>query len=290
MPIKYIIEGNTVTKVEEISRDMVSLDGLLPGLTSYVPLELSPIPAGLKYIVISPKDGLDILCRVVVQVDPGYQRITYKDGPARTDEPRTSFRIPLPYNFFWFELNGSRMVTPTGENILWSPKNWGLMWGKEPFTTLEGTRAYPARLPNCWTNGTICFGSTNVNAALPLGQFIDTAINSFWTSEFNADLDRYWPYLTMTEWQDAGSENEEVWKDWGMWEADGEMTMKDKLNALIDRYSDNSPQWREAVPSSAREPIPALRITPTWYNLNEWLDDLNAEDYDRLRTILNARD
>jgi hypothetical protein len=295
MSVKYVIEGNTITQVEEVSRQMVSLDGLLPGLTSYVPLELSPMPDGLKYIIIEPKEGLELAARLIVQTDPGPQRINHMDARASHSGsvPSENWRISVPYGLFWFEVNGNRMVTPEGEEILWTPANWGYMWSKDPYTDLDNTMVWPAMFPNCWENGRVCFGSTTTQANLPLGQFINAAINNFWTSEFNNDLERNWPYDNMAEWEAATSENPDVWREWGMWENGRGMTLRDKLNLLIDRYDNRNGmrvEWRNAVPSSTLGEIPSIRITPTWFNLTEWLDDLNHEDYMRLVAAIEARE
>lgn len=295
MSVKYIIEGSTITKVEEVSTMMVSLDGLLPGLTSYVPLELSPMPNGVKYIIIEPLEGLELRARLLVQTEPGYQRINHMDARARDHGyvEAHNYRLSIPYGLFWFEINGNRMVTPDGEQILWAPRSWGYLWMNEPYVGLDETKVWPAMFPNCWENGRVCFGSTSTPANLPLGRFVDHAINNFWTSEFNDDLERNWPYPDMPSWEDASNANEHVWQDWAhIWENGHDMTVRAKLNLLRDRYDNRAPQveWRNAVPSSAQGPIPAARITPTWYNINEWLDDLNGEDYSRFVTVIRQRE
>jgi hypothetical protein len=293
MSVKYVIEGSTITQVEEVTRRMVSLDGLLPGLTSYVPLELSPMPTGLKYIIIEPKEGLELSARLIVQTEPGATRINHMAARARDTGhvPAQNYRIALPWGLFWFEVNGNRLVTPEGEEILWTPRSWGYMWSPEPYTTLDETKVWGGAFPNCWDNGRVCFGSTSTPANLPLGRFIDHAVNNFWTSEFNDDLDRRWPYPDMESWQAATEENEEVWREWPLWENGYGMVLRDKLNNLRDRYDNTAPQveWRDAVPSSAQGVIPDVRITPTWYNLNEWLNDLGAEDYTRLVAVIEER-
>ena len=293
MSIKYVIEGSTVKKVEEYVTNMVDLDGLLPGLTSYVPLELSPMPSGLKYIIIEPKQGLELAAHLIVQAPAGPQRINYIDGRARDHgyvEPR-NYRLSLPWGLFWFDIDGNRMVTPEGEQILWTPKMWGYMWSKDPYTTLDDTEVWPAMFPNCWTNGRVCFGTTSTPANLPLGAFVDHAVNNFWTSEFNNDLDRNWPYDSIQKWADDTAENPEAWREWGMW-SHNSTTVREKLSALSERYDASGArvEWREAIPSSAQGAIPAACLTPTWYNLNEWLDNLNPEDYARFARVVQERE
>lgn len=293
MTVKYIIEGNAITKVEEVSRQMVSLDGLIPGLTSYVPLELSPLPRNLKYIIIEPKEGLKLKARLLVQQDAGPVRINHMNARALDTGhiPAVNRRISVPWGIFWFELDGNRMVTPEGESLLWTPTSWGYMWSNQPYNGLD-TPIWPAHFPNCWENGRVCFGSTSTPANLPLGQFIDHAINNFWTSEFNNDLERNWPYPNMEEWEEATADNPDVWQEWSLWNDEGEYTLREKLNYLLERYDPDYPavDWRDAVPSSAQGTIPPARITPTFYNLNEWLDDLSAEDYQRMVAVIRSRE
>ena len=285
MVTKYVIEGNTIMEVQEATRSMGSLSDLLPRLTSYLPLELNPMPHDLAYIRIIPTQNMELSAQIIVQHTPKIQRINYKNGSASSNAENSSYQLALPYGYFWFDLNGNRIIDPTGEQIMWRPRNWGYLWGKEPFATLATTTVHGAYFPNCWGNGAVCFGTTSVTGNQPLGHFVDQAINTFWTSEFNRDLDARWPYSTMRQWQEASLADEDCWKDWSIWQNEGARSMEDRLNGL----NEGNTQWREAIPSSTSNAIPDLRITPTFANVDNWLDALDDNDRARLKEVLDAR-
>lgn len=278
---RYVIEGNVITKEEIVSSQMVTLEGLLPHLTSYIPVELAPIPDNCKYLMVKPLDNMGLSARILVTHDPMMQRINHKNGNAHSSRSPVNYRLAMPYGIFWFNLSGNRVVNAIGENIMWTPQQWGYLWSNVPFTTVGQTPVWAARLPNCWSSGAVCFGSTNVQANQPLGHFINAAINTFWTSEFNNDLSVSYPYATLKDWEIASANDPNVWQAWDMWSGAGR-TLKDKLEEI------DTTNWTEPIPSSTDSPIPPLRILPTFWNLRDWLDELSDTDRARLRAALDA--
>ena len=202
---RYIIEGNLITHEEVTRTEMVTLEGLLPHLTSYVPVELAPIPDNCKYLVVKPLDNMGLQARLLVTHEPMMQRINHKNGNARSTRESVNYRLAMPYGFFWFNLSGNRVVGPTGDSIIWTPQQWGYLWSNVPFRTVATTPVWAAHLPNCWASGAVCFGSTNVQANQPLGHFVDSAVNTFWNSEFNNDLSIAYPYPSLKAWEEASA-------------------------------------------------------------------------------------
>lgn len=282
MTQEYIIRGNTIERREIMASEVALLSEVLPLLTTYSPLELSPLPKGLVYIITEPPTaGQAIRVRLLVERPPGLQRILYKHGPARSTVQAESWRISIPYQFFYFTLEGSQMMTPTATNIIWSPRQWGLFWSKEPFRDLQQP-VTNARMPNCWENGNICFGSTSVQANQSMGHFVDEAINTFWTSEFNHDLDYPWPYRTMQRWQDASEANPDVWQEWGFWPTE-RMTLEERLR----RAHPDGQAWRMPVPSSVDAvPIPAIETLPSFHNVEEWAAGMTNAQRERILAVL----
>jgi len=287
MSIRYIIEGNVITQEETVNTQMGSLSDLLPRLTSYTPLDLNPLPKNIKYIRIEPRPNMELHAQVIIEHEPILQRFNYKPVQARVRADSTNYRVHLPYGFFWFDLNGSRISDPTGDQIMWRPRNWGYLWGNQPFSTLGGTQSWGAMFPNCWANGAVCFGTTSVMGNQPLGHFIDAAINTFWTTEFNTDLDNRYPYPNMSAWQEAAEADAGSWENWDMWSVStgrASASLLDRLNNLRD----GDMTWREAIPDSTQNEIPELRIIPTFANVSTWLDELDPADRARLEAAINA--
>jgi hypothetical protein len=173
------------------------------------------------------------------------------------------------------------MNTPQSSSMIWTPQQWGYLWSNIQFSTITETPVWSAAMPNCWTNGTVCFGSTNVTANQALGRFIDAAINTFWLSEFNNDLSVRVPHGSLPAWETA-STTVDSWNGWPMWGNQESETLKEKLDHIEVTH------WNEPMYSSVDSPIPELRVLPTFYNLQSWLEELSETDRERLRAAINA--
>lgn len=280
MTVRYTIQGNEVRREEYVESTAVPLGDFLGNLTSFQPFSLSPMPKNIQYISTTPSENQsEMTAKVIVQRDPHVARINFLD---RDDEDPVNYRISLPYSFFWFVLRASQIYGKTESEIIWTPLHWGLFWSNGPFTGLD-TKVTGARLPNCYPSGDICWGSTNVRANQPFGHFIDSAINTFFLSKFNQDIDFPWPYPSMYEWQSASEEDPEVWRKWGFW-ANMEHTIGEKLNAFADG------EWRQAQQASVNDvPIPEIPMSPTFRMVDDWLNGIEKDQIERLRYAIERR-
>jgi len=284
MPIKYTIEGDVVQKTEEIIREAVPLTEFLAGLTSYLPVSISPMPKGIVHLSVDHELSRSMTARVVVEREPAVRRINYKRGSAQSGATPRSYPIQMPYTEFFFVLKSEEMFSATGSHIIWSPKHWGVFWSKEAITSIEDP-VIGARLPNCYPNGTICFGSTNVSANQSFGHFIDAAVNVFFQSEFNMDLSYPMAYESMTAWRDEP--DPEAWKSWDMWSE--ARPMKEWLDD--HRGLESRERWSVPQPASMADvPIPVLVQQPSFRTVHNWLAELAPNDRERLAAAIAAPD
>ena len=284
MPVKYTIEGNFIRKEEVISSEVGLVSDLLPRLTKYMPVELSPLPHGTRYIANEPRGNNGQRLWLIVERPPTLQRILYKNVPASVTEDAISYRLNLPWQFFWFVLDATVMTTRNEDQVIWSPQTWGVFWSKTPFESLE-TEVTWAHMPNCWQNGTICFGSTNVRANESIGHFIDAAINTFYTSEFNKDLDYPWPHRNMREWERAAEADPEGWVNWDLWTH----SRLAPIQQFLNNVTEPGMQFRPAVPAAPDStPIPEMPRFLTFDNLDEWVSNLDTSAKARLAEVLNG--
>ncbi len=262
------------------SSEAVPLDKMLENLTAYQPIELTPVPQNLRAISVKPRAGMQLQAQVLVGHDPMTRRIVHKMCAARSTarSPR-SFTLPFPYGLFWFALHGNKLLNAEGDSIIWNPQGWGYVWMKEPFENLEQNCWSPA-MPNIFHDSRICFGRNSIQGSLPLGHYIDQSVNTFWTSEFNQDLEILFPFPTMDDW---AASNNTKWDEWDIWN-ETPMTLKNKFASFH-----NDMNWDDPVPSTSGASIPELPTFPTFDNLERWVQELNADQLSRMLSAVNQQ-
>jgi len=271
---RYIVEGNLAIRETVTRTEGVPLDKMLENLTAYQPLEILPTPHNMRSIKVTPRRNMELQAQVIVGHDPTKRRITHKMCPASSNRrlPK-SYLLQFPYGLFWFALHGNRLPGLEGDSIVWSPQGWGYIWMKEPFHSLKQIGWSP-RMPNMFGDSRICFGANSINGSLPLGAYIDQSVNTFWTSEFNQDLENRWPYNSMKEWEDAPDRD---WEQWVMWENGQGKSLDD----LMKRFTEDM-DWAAPVTDNVSDTIPELPMNLTYDNLDRWISQLSTENRNRL--------
>jgi hypothetical protein len=250
------------------------MDKMLENLTAYQPLDISPAPQNLRAMSISPRPNMQLRAQVLVGHDPMTRRITHKYCSARSNaRSPQSYELQFPYGVFWFALHGNKLSGVEGDSIVWNPRGWGYVWMKEPYENLD-QKCWVPQMPNIFGDSRICFGANSVQGTLPLGHFVDQSVNTFWTSEFNQDLENYFPYNSLTEWADA---SEHDWRNWATFDDQHGQPLSDKFS----RFTEDM-QWLDSVPSNTGESIPPLPSYPTFDNLERWMDELTNEQQARV--------
>ena len=278
MSTRYIVEGNLAVRETVTRTEAVPLDKMLENLTAYQPLELSPTPHNMRSITVKPRANMQLQAQIIIGHDPMKRRISHKQCPASSNRRiAKSYNLQFPYGLFWFALHGNKLAGIEGESIVWNPRGWGYVWMKEPFVDLD-QEGWTPRMPNIFGDSRICFGHNSVNGSLPLGHYIDQSIATFWTSEFNQDLENGFPYSTLKDWENAPDDD---WPNWSIWQQDS-LALSDKFKRFEDEMD-----WQNPVPANAGSNIPPLPTYATFDNLDTWISDLTNDQRLRLFSTMD---
>jgi hypothetical protein len=274
---RFILEGGLATRETFQRSEAVPLNQLLEGLTAYQPLELDPVPKNTRYMSVTPRGTNELQAQIIVANEPMTRRISYKNVPAASDRRVAhSYNLQFPYSIFWFAMNGNKLQSITGDSIVWNPQAWGYIWMKEPFTSLD-QMGWTPQMPNIYGDSRICFGANPINGSQPLGHYIDETIATFWTSEFNQDLENVWPYPSMNAWEEAPAGD---WEHWDVFSYGGQ-NLKDKFGTYREDQD-----WTTPVPTSIGQRVPPLPQYHTFNSLRQWLAGLTEEERERLRETM----
>jgi len=270
---RFIIEGNLAVRETVTRTEGVPLSAMLENLTAYQPIEIQPTPHNLRSISVKPRPNMQLSAQVIVGHDPMKRRISHKNCPAHSNRRiAKSYNLQFPYGVFWFALQGNKLQGLEGESIVWNPQGWGYVWMKEPFISMD-QQGWTPSMPNIFADSRICFGANSVNGSLPLGAFVDQSVATFWTSEFNQDLENGYPYNSMQSWEDADSAD---WMEWDIWSR-AATTLKDKFRRFEEEM-----HWEDPVSDSVSRGIPELPRYLTFDNLEEYLSNLQEDQRNRL--------
>lgn len=285
----YEIEGDLITRVTRQIEQVGRLSDLLPTLTSYKPIEVGYLPRDCSYIHITPTPQDTVEALVIVAQPPQTRRIVFNEthGPLETQR---AYALALPYHLFWFRMHGTPQVTANlAPRMLWAPRHWATLWMQRPPQNIATDQAIGAIMPNTWPDGRVCFGNNPVSANQTMGQYIDSLVNTYWTSVFNTDLAVRTPYgqsgsrANLQRWQTQSQSQPDVWRTWDAWR--GESPIRNLIEAV------DGTMWNEPMPDSTEPVIPQTPRTWTFHSVRNWLlSELDEQQRNRLLWALQMSD
>ena len=268
MSYEYVIKNGFVERREVGVVQTIPLEDFVPAVTTYVPIELAPLPDNTKFIKMAPGQGEDQIRVYLITETPPQKRDILFD--------RQTFKISLPYERFWFVIDGQKTFSQGRQTVVYNARNWGYLWSKTPMLNLESEATW-GHLPNVYPASNVCFGMNNVNAAQAFGHYVNTVMNTFYTSPFNHDLSYDWPYRTMEEWAEASEQNGAVWMHWPLW---------NDMKPMSQFVSEQG--FTPTMPDGPGEVVPAIRPIPTFSNIQNWWNELSEEAQMRFRAVLDG--
>ena len=277
MPYEYIIKDGFVKRREVIEEQDILLEDFIPAVTTYMPIEMSPLPHNTRYIKMAPGSSEDKITLFIITEDqPSVRNIKFNSHT-------NLFRLALPYERFWFIVEGTKQFTGGQQSILYNARNWGYMWSNQPMVNIQSP-AVRGWLPNVYPESNVCFGANSVNARQAFGHYIDAVKQVFWDSIFNHDLSYDRAYATFEEWQEATDEDPNVWTRWNhVWD-----TLKPMNEIFNNGRLNQSDQFPETLPDGPGEPIPPVRPSPTFTNVQNWWNGLTPDAQNRFRAVLDG--
>ena len=268
MPFEYIIKDGFAERREIGAVQRIALEDFIPAVTTYMPIEMSPLPDNTKYIRMAPGASEDQIQMHLITETPPQRRDIMFEG--------NTYKISLPYERFWFVVNGQKTFTRGTQSILYNATNWGYLWANHPMVILNDIATW-GHMPNVYPESNVCFGMNNVNVQQAFGHYVNSVINTFYTSPFNHDLSYEWPYRNMRLWQEASEANPNAWSTWtGIWEQQKSMT------ELTNRIT-----FIPTLPDGPGEVVPEIRPTPTFSNIQNWWSQLSDDAKARFRLVLD---
>jgi hypothetical protein len=277
---QYVIEGGLVTKVQLTETAAVPLEDMLEELVTRTPLHLGHVPKNLKAISVEDDEGGGLHAKLVIGHDPHKRTISYIDETAYYNGgDAKQWNIQLPFGMFWIHMRGTKTWGLQGQEFVWAANGWGYLWSNVPYNGFK-TPAWKPDFPNIMDGSRICFGTVRQENGQSLGQYVDGSINGFWSSNFNRDMQWFFPNdMNFETWQEEGDD----WMKWSTWEKDHQ-----ELGEWFNGYDANF-NWQQPQPMNGGEAIPDVPLIPTFDNLETWLDGLNETQRDRLKYAFENR-
>lgn len=277
MVTRIVIEGE-MARIEETNVVQTArLSDILSGLEARPPITMfhprSAIATHWDESAL-PMRQVTFLC----ELSPGIRSIV-KSGRR--------FRLAMPWTYFVFKLSGTNLDRMSLDDSLVYHTNQKVMDGN--------SRLWAAFLPNVYSDGRICYGSTGVSPNQPLSQRIDQLVNEWYLTTFNNDLidgrRRPFPFephpkSSLLPWATATREQgASAWLSFPEWD-------------MTTGYNDEAPNWtvEEAFnsdvsrmsPMTFTEAIPAIPVPATFGRTEEWLRGLSAVQRGRLLSSLTV--
>lgn len=269
------IEGELVRVLETTLLREARLEDVLPHIETAKPITAGMLPKSALFIHWDETDPMNRRVQLFCEQSPGVRTSVWNNR-------RFVLSIPWTYYLFDFFVKG----TPNDNTHPWALRDSRVYWAKEPVSGLD-SKIYTALVPNCDTQGGICWGSTGVQGNLPLGVRVDRTISEFYQSVFTHSNGAGSPWQSVTGkdnwamWDKESKKDPAAWMKFPEWEdrKSGimrEMTVKDVLGSYHDRTK----------PIEVESAIPEMVTPMTFGRSEEWLKGITAVDRHRLFVAL----
>lgn len=279
MPQIIEIEGDLVRVIEKTLRTETRLQDLLPHIETRVPVSLPIMPRNRTPIVhFDPRDTANMKLDIVMELPPSVRTINVNRHEAH--------RIALPWTIFYFR---ARARDGNPNTLNWTFDEWACFHSQTQITSPTQV-VIPAMLPNVFSDGRICFGTTGVDANQPLHDRLDEIVNTWYITNFN-NIGHVRPgYMPWggaggdyAKWVEETDRNPNCWRDWPEWDpatpegaAQTHKTITEYMEAEMERVT----------PIRLDGAIPDLPLALTFGRSEEWLRGITANQRIRLRTAI----
>jgi hypothetical protein len=284
VPDKLIIDGDMVRveRVETISE--ARLVDLLPHIESRPPITVGLLPKSAIFFFWDESNPMARRAAFLCEMTPGVRTANYNNHP---------YAISLPWTYFLFDF--STKGNPADGSTVWSHTNSRVFWAREQVTSVDSLIGR-ALVPNCDQEGAICYGTTAVDATLPLGVRVDRLVDEFYRSAFTHDSGTGSPFVKSgiidgregdwTEWVKQTAMNPHVWQDFHEW-TKNRGTPAIHLRPLRDVLGSRHDRMK---PITLEGTIPPLIEPMTFGRAEEWLAGISEASVTRLKAAIEARE
>jgi len=273
------IEGEMVRVVERSIVSTARLADVMPRIENRPPISMFH-PRSAIWTYWNEQDPTNKYVKFLCELPPALRSIT-KSGRR--------YRLAMPWTYFIF---GFRTSEDGSRGEHWAMEEDRVFHTNQKVTSLD-SRLWTAFLPNVYTDGRICFGSTGADVAVPLSDRVDTLVNGWYLSNFNNDVHANRPHplpfnarlpLGWRAWVDATTRlGASAWTTFPEWSepliggSAQSYLVRDLLADNIDRMA----------PLTFTDAIPELQIPATFGRTEEWIRTLDPVQIRRLFVAIN---
>jgi hypothetical protein len=201
------VEGDLMRLVTRAVQYEIPLKDALPFLVTQQPITFPTEPRSQVFAHFDASNPQAKTLYSLAEIPPGIRNI--RKGDRR-------YRLAMPWTYFWFVSTTSREVSSNS----WSLEHYYVFHAKDRYVGLD-SQMIVARLPNVYSSGKICWGTTGAPANLSIADRIDTLVNDWYISTFNFDLDGEVPLPygeeTYRRWVEESRANVSCWQNWPEW-------------------------------------------------------------------------
>lgn len=270
MSQQIIIEGDLVRLVNITDERTVPLADWLPLIERRVAVHTPVLPRATRAIVFDPTNVRDNKLSILMEMEPQIISLN-KRGVIH--------RIMIPWTRFVFHC---RNTSPQNDTA-WQMSDYRIFWSKNKYTNPTAQDMIRALVPNVYSDGRICFGSTGANANQSLADRLDQTVNEFYSSEFNADLGIPFPndWTRYSQWVRATNTDPLGWMNWPELQDGNYNYDRFSWDTLINGWTDGSISRNDPV--MVTDPVPPLALGATFGRITQWLSELTPDQRSRIR-------
>lgn len=279
MPEQIIIEGDLVRVITTETVSEARLQDLLPHIESRPPITVGLLPKSAVIFYWDESNPKAKRAAFLCEMTPGVRSANY-NGKL--------YPVSLPWTYFLFDFETAG--NPTDGHTLWTHTNSRVYWAQEQVRSMD-SEVGMALVPNCDTTGGICYGSTAVDANLPLGVRVDRLVDEFYRSQFTHDSGTGSPWSSETSsaswdrWVKETALDAQAWTKFPEWDrkrggyAINKRPLRQVLTERHNRFE----------PIQLTGTIPPLIEPMTFGRVEEWLQGVREEDITKLEVAINNR-
>lgn len=273
MSEKIIIDGDLVQVVETVIQRTVSLADWLPTIERRVPVDLPVLPNNTRGVWFDTSDNSLHMMLLMIEVPPEIIPLN-KSG--------TVHNVMIPWTrFVFYCTNRSGLASPA-----WRLDDYRVFWSKNRYNAPDATDMIRALVPNVYSDGRICFGSTGANANQSIADRLNQTVNEFYRTTFNNDLGIPYPngWRGFRAWATATIKDPLGWMTWPDFEDYSNYSHWSWDNLIRDWSSSRVSRTADVVTA---DPIPPLALGASFGRTFEWLNDLTPIQRMRIRQSIS---
>lgn len=275
MPERIRIEGDlVVTETYDILSE-VRLEDLLPQIEHRPPVFIAGTPRTMHSMYWDESDPQNRRALILAELPPNRRQCRYE---------RRRYTLAIPWTYFLYQFT----MGPSNDTRNWMQTDSRVFWAREEVTGLDSMIGR-ALVPNCSANGSICYGTTQIPATLPLRARVDRLTSEFYATTFMHDSGAGSPWGSETgstnwaRWHTESENDPLAWQRFPEWGRDGHpgipmQTLRELLESAVGEVRPTTIEVTDRIPD--------MVMPMTFGRAEEWARRIDPMQRFRLRRAL----